>query len=59
MEDLKLALKQLKRDKARDPEGFINEIFKEQVAGVDLLSAVLKLMNMIRTKQQYPKTFEK
>ena len=59
MEDLKLALKQLKRDKARDPEGFINEIFKEQVAGVDLLSAVLKLMNMVKTKQQYPKTFEK
>ena len=39
--------------------GYINEIVKEQVAGDDLLLAVLKLMNMIKTKQQYPKTFEK
>ena len=50
MEDLKEALKHLDKDKSRDPEGFANELFKEDVAGVDLLEAVLKLMNLIKNK---------
>ena len=36
MDDLKLALKQLGKEKSRDPEGFNNELFKEEVAGDDL-----------------------
>ena len=48
MEDLKEVLKQLGKDKSRDPEGHSNELFKEEVAGTDLLTAVLKIMNMIK-----------
>ena len=59
MEDLKLALKQLHKDRSADPDGFINELFKEAVAGDDLLLAILKLMNKIKTTQKYPKNFEK
>ena len=59
MDDLKEVLKQLEKDKSRDPEGFANEIFKEDVAGSDLLDALLKLMNMIKAKQKYPKVLEK
>ena len=59
MDDLKLALKQLGKEKSRDPEGFNNELFKEEVAGDDLMKAVLKLMNLIKKKQQYPSILEK
>ena len=55
MEDLQFALKQLENEKSRDPEGYNNELFKESVAGDDLLLAVLKLMNMMKEKQRYPK----
>ena len=57
MEDLKLAIKQLGSNKSRDPEGLINEIFKEAAAGDDLLIAVLRLMNLIKSKQHYPNLF--
>ena len=59
MSDLKEVLKNLGNDKCRDPEGMVNEIFKEAVAGSDLLEAVLKLMNMMKKKQEYPKILEK
>ena len=59
LEDLKEVLKQLGNDKSRDPEGHINEIFKESVAGTDLLKATLKLMNLIKKKQKYPHILEK
>ena len=55
LEDLKCALKQLKKDKSRDQEGFKNELFKETVAGDDLLFLVL---NLIKGRQQYPKIFK-
>ena len=42
MEDLKEALKHLDQDKSRDPEGFANELFKEDVAGVILLETMHK-----------------
>ena len=58
-DDLKDALKQLGNGKSRDPEGHINELFKESVAGSDLFEAVLKPMNLIKSKQQYPKILEK
>ena len=59
MEDLKEVLKHLGNDKSRDPEGFANELFKEEVAGSDLLEALLKIMNLIKNKQEYPKVLEK
>ena len=34
--DLAGALKSLKNNKSRDPSGWINEIFKQPVAGEDL-----------------------
>ena len=55
--DLEEALKQLDNNKSRDAEGFANELFKN--AGSDLLGAVLKLMNLIKYTQQYPKIMEK
>ena len=42
MKDLEKALETLKKDKARDPNGWINEIFKDGVAGKDLKSSMLK-----------------
>ena len=59
MDDLLTVLKKLGKDKARDADGFCNELFKEEVAGNDLLKAVLKLMNLIKEKQTYPKAMEK
>ena len=59
MEDLKFALKHLEENKSRDPEGYSNELFKETVAGDDLLLAVLKLMNLMKERQEYPENLEK
>ena len=59
LEDLKEVLKQLKPDKSRDPDGYINEIFKESTAGSDLILGILKIMNMIKKQQKYPKILEK
>ena len=50
-DDLKLVLKQLAKNKSRDADGLANDIFKEEVAGSDLLRAVLKLMNLMKAKQ--------
>ena len=50
MEDLNRALKSLKKDKARDPNGLINELFKEGVAGKDLKLSLLDFFN--RMKQE-------
>jgi hypothetical protein len=58
MEELKDVLKHLEKDKSRDPEGYANELFKEAAAGTDLLLGVLKLMNMIKKKQEYPHGLE-
>ena len=38
----------MKDNKSRDPNGFINELFKEGVAGKDLVKAVTTLMNKIK-----------
>ena len=38
--------------------GYINELFKNGVAGEDLKAAVLKLMNRIKSEQIYPKALE-
>ena len=59
MEDLIDVLKHLENGKCRDPEGYANKLFKEATAGSDLLLGVLKLMNMIKKKQEYPHCLEK
>lgn len=54
MEDLERALKCLKSDKARDPNGLVNELFKEGVAGKDLKLSLLKFLNRIKEKYFIP-----
>ena len=58
MEELKDVLKHLDNDKSRDTEGYTNKLFKEAAAGSDHLLGVLKLMNMIKKKQEYPHGLE-
>ena len=58
-EELQIVLKKLENDKPRDADGYANELFKEDAAGDDLIEAVLKLMNLIKRRQQYPKIMEK
>ena len=48
MGDLEKALKGLKSDKARDPNGLVNELFKEGIAGRDLKLSLLKFLNRIK-----------
>ena len=57
-DDLKEALKGLKRKKSRDPNNLANEIFDPKVAGKDLMNAILALMNRIKTEHVYPKSLE-
>ena len=54
MKDLDEAIKSLKKDKARDPNGWIIEIFKEGVAGKDLKFSMLAMFNRIKSEKTYP-----
>ena len=54
MSDLEKALKDLKLNRSRDPEGFINEIFKEDVLGTDLKESLLLMFNKLKQKQMVP-----
>ena len=58
MKDLDIVLKNLKKQKSRDPHGLANDLFLPDVAGDDLKLAVLKLMNEIKEKQVFPKCLE-
>ena len=59
MDDLKEVVKHHENDKCRYSDGYLNELFKEDTAGTDWLLGVLKLMNMIKKKQEYPHSLEK
>ena len=48
MSDLEKALKSLKTDKCRDPEGIIREIFKDEVIGTNLKKSLLILYNKVK-----------
>ena len=54
MEDLEAILKNLKNDKARDPNCWINELFKNDVAGLNLKKSLLTLFNKIKAKNHFP-----
>ena len=58
IKELDKVLKDLKSNKSRDPNGYANEVFKENVAGKDLKNAVLKLMNRMKSEQQIPKVMQ-
>ena len=56
--DLLKVLKKLKMNKASDPMGLVNELFKPGVAGSDLVNSVLTLCNMIKSELRIPKFVE-
>ena len=51
-------MKQLKTNKATDPVGLINELFKPGVAGSDLFNSLLTLCNMVKIECKIPKFVE-
>ena len=54
MEDLEKVLSNLKKDKCRDPQGLINELFSTDVAGCDLKKSMLLLFNRIKECDKIP-----
>ena len=48
----------MKKDKSRDALGYIKKLFKPGLCGEDLKLAILKLMNTIKEKQEYPESLE-
>ena len=59
MEQLEKALKSLKNNKARDPNGWTNELFKKGVAGQHLKISILKLFNKIKDENFIPEFMKK
>ena len=53
--NLEIVLNNLKKNKSRDPNGLVNELFKKETAVDDLKLATLMLMNRINDEQIYPK----
>ena len=51
MSDLDKALANLKNNKSRDAEGYINEIFKTGVIGKDLKKSLLTMCNSLKHKK--------
>ena len=58
MEELETVLKYLKKSKSRYPYNLANEIFHPQIAGKDLKTAILKIMNSIKQQQKYPQSLK-
>ena len=52
--NLNVVLKSLKKNKARDPHGLINDLFKPEVIGSDLSESLLSLMNGIKENCYLP-----
>ena len=54
MTQLEKVLKSLKNNKSMDPNGMINEIFKEGYIGSDLKTSLLVLFNYVKSTQTIP-----
>ena len=54
MNDLEKVLNSLKKDKARDPNGWVNEIFKEGVAGRNSKKFMLDFFNKMKNENYIP-----
>ena len=52
MEDLEAVLNYLKKDKSKDANDHIYEIFHTKVAGTDIKRAILDLMNINKNTMQ-------
>ena len=59
IKDLEKAMKSLKKEKARDPNGWINDLFKEGVAGMNLKLSMLKFFNKIKLENYIPDFMKK
>ena len=55
MEDLDRALGNLKNNKSRDFEGYLNEIFKNGVIGTDLKQSLLLMFNKLKSEKMISK----
>ena len=55
MKNLNLAIAKLKNDKSRDFEGYSNELFKNNVIGIDLKMSLLIMFNQIKKNCFIPK----
>ena len=58
MEELEVVLKYLKKNKSKDALGYIYELFRPEVCGEDLKLAILKMMSLIKQKQEFPECLE-
>ena len=54
MKDLDKALADLKNNKSRDFEGFINEIFKLNVLGDNMKKSLIMMFNELKSNQLIP-----
>ena len=54
MKELNEALSNLKNGKARDPEGYANEIFKDNIIGTNLKDSLLVMFNKMKKEQMLP-----
>merc|ERR1711952_272535 len=54
--DLVKVLTSLKNNKARDPLGWVNELFKPPVAGRDMVQSLI-IMNSIKRSMEIPEVF--
>ena len=55
LNELEAALKDLKRNKSRDSEGYVNEIFKKEVIGDNLKMLMLTMFNKLKKTKTIPK----
>ena len=58
MKKLKKILSKLKNNKSRDPQGFINELFKPGVCGEDLEKSLLLMFKKIKAEVSFPEFME-
>ena len=54
IDDLDKVLKRLKNNISMDPNGMVNELFKEGCIGRDLKEALTRLLNGVKTNQLIP-----
>ena len=59
MKQLNYALKNLKKNKASDPDGIVNEVFITNNIGDKLKEYLLFLLNSMKTNQLNPSFMEK
>ena len=55
MEELEEVLRNLKNNISRDPEGLVNEIFKDGTIGRNLKLSLLRVMNLCKAERMIPK----